>query len=320
MAKKLIITEEQYSRLQSKLTESTDINNTIKQAKIGDVLSFKGVNSILKVKVVNINPTNGDVMGETDKGDKVTFNINSYNQTTKMINFKIYDSNKQQVIDTPFQLNSIENLGGTANQTQQPQPNNGEQPKPEQGSEVDDEYVPGTVYNAIKNDPDLRKLMHHTPWWDSFVSELMSKKAEGTGIINALNFFSSYQNEKLNKLLGDGFIVDKWAEFEVLEPVTFYFPSPTGKSEDLEFNVGSRYLAKNQSLNLNDREYNYRVLSNAKYSYKIFVKEKTNEQHVFNCNITKYYKGKHGELNKMHKENVKIKFILSEGYRPTNNS
>jgi hypothetical protein len=54
MAKKLIITEEQYTRLQTQLTESDDINNTIKQAKIGDVLLFKGINSILKVKVVNL--------------------------------------------------------------------------------------------------------------------------------------------------------------------------------------------------------------------------------------------------------------------------
>jgi septum formation inhibitor-activating ATPase MinD len=85
MAKKLIITEEQYSRLQNQLTESMDINATLKQAKIGDVLLFKGVNSVLKIKVVNINPTNGDIMGDTEKGDKVTFNINSYNQTTKKI-------------------------------------------------------------------------------------------------------------------------------------------------------------------------------------------------------------------------------------------
>jgi hypothetical protein len=319
MAKKLIITEEQYSRLQSQLTESMDINATLKKAKIGDVLSFKGVNSILKVKVVNINPTNGDVIGDTEKGDKVTFNVNSYNQTTKMINFKIYDSNKQQFIDTPFQLNTIENLGGTANQTQQ-QPNN---TQPEKDSEVGDDeynYVPGTVYNAITKDPELRKLMHHTPWWDSFVSELMSKKAEGTGIINALNFFSSYQNEKLNKLLGDGFVVGKWAEFQVLDPVLLYFEGPNGKTEELEFNVMAEYRALNQPLNLRDRNYDYRVLkAPGKNGYKIYVKEKTNQENVFICDITKSFENKQGELKKNTKQNIRIKFILSEGYKPTNN-
>ena len=88
MAKKLIITDKQYDRIHKLLLESADIKNTLKQAKIGDILSFKGVNSILKLKVTNINQSNGDIMGDTEKGDKVTLNVNSFNQVTKMIEYK----------------------------------------------------------------------------------------------------------------------------------------------------------------------------------------------------------------------------------------
>jgi hypothetical protein len=320
MAKKLIITEKQYDRIHKILLESADIKNTLKQAKIGDILSFKGVNSILKLKVTNINQSNGDIMGDTEKGDKVTLNVNSFNQVTKMIEFKIYNSKKQQVVNTPFQLNDIENLGSQANA----QPNEPQSSEPietgEENYNDDDDYVNGTVYNALISDPELKKLMHHTSWWDSFVSELMGKKAEGKGVLNALKFFSSYQNEKLNQKLGTGFIVGKWAEFEVLQPVSLYYEGPTGKTEELNLNVGSRYRGLNQSINLKERDYQYKVLKlPGRNGAKIYVKEKTNEENVFICNITKPFDNKEGEFVKKTVENIRISFIPSEGYTPTNN-
>jgi hypothetical protein len=319
MAKKLIITEEQYSRLQSQLTESADINNTIKQAKIGDILSFKGVNSILKVKVVNTDPTNGNVMGETEKGDKVTFNVNSYNQTTKMINFKIYNSKKQEVVDTPFQLNALENLGGNVNQTQQQQqqqPNvNGENPET---SGEENKYIPGTVYNALINDPELKKLMQHTPWWESFVSELMGKKAEGEGVRNALNFFSSFHSNKLNRELGDGFIVGRTALFSVVsEDITIYYENAQGKTKTFELERGGTYEAVNKKFSFDEKDYKYKVLTNGKVGFTIYVKEKLSEQDVYLCDIAKNYNDINGKIKEARQKDVNIKFLYSDGYKPT---
>jgi hypothetical protein len=317
MRKKLIITEEQYSRLQTQLTESDDINNTIKQAKIGDVLSFKGVNSILKVKVVNTDPTNGDVMGETEKGDKVTFNVNSYNQTTKMINFKIYDSNKQQVVDTPFQLNTIENLGGVNQSQTQPQQSDVDRQNPETSGE-ENKYIPGTVYNALINDPELKKLMQHTPWWESFVSELMGKKAEGEGVRNALNFFSSFHSNRLNRELGDGFIVGRTALFSVAsEDITIYYENAQGKTKTFELEKGGTYEAVNKKFSFDEKDYKYKVLTNGKVGFTIYVKEKLSEQDVYLCDIAKNYNDINGKIKEARKKDVNIKFLYSDGYKPT---
>jgi hypothetical protein len=318
MAKKLIITEDQYNRLQTKLTESDDINNTIKQAKIGDVLSFKGINSILKVKVVNTNPTNGDVMGETEKGDKVTFNVNSYNQTTKMINFKIYDSNKQQVVDTPFQLNTIENLGGGVNQSQtQPQQSDVDGQNPETSGEGN-KYIPGTVYNALINDPELKKLMQHTPWWESFISELMGKKAEGEGVRNALKFFSSFHSNRLDKELGDGFIVGRTALFSVAsEDIIIYYENAQGKTKTFELESGGTYEAVNKKFSFDEQDYKYKVLTNGKVGFTIYVKEKLSEQDVFLCDVSKKYTDINGKIKEARQKDVNIKFLYSDGYKPT---
>ena len=323
MAKKLIITEKQYDRIHKLLLESADIKNTLKQAKIGDILSFKGVNSILKLKVTNINQSNGDIMGDTEKGDKVTLNVNSFNQVTKMIEFKIYNSKKQQVVNTPFQLNDIENLGSQANAQPNASQSNTQQPNAHNQTNVvgqnnEDNYVAGTIYNALINDPELKNLMHHTPWWDSFLSELMSKKAEGKGVMNALKFFSSYQSNKLNKELGDGFIVGRTALFNIVsEDIKIYYENAQGKTKTFELERGGTYEAVNKKFSFDEKDYNYKVLINKPIGFTIYVKEKLSEQDVFLCDVAKNYHDINGKKQETRKKDINIKFLYSDGYKPT---
>jgi hypothetical protein len=318
MAKKLIITEEQYDRIHKLILESAEIESTLRQAKVGDVLSFKGINSILKVKVTDVDQSNGEIVGQTENGDKVSFNVNSFNQATKMLDFKIFNTQKNKVIDTPFQLDSVDNIGSEDIQTDEPEHglnDTEENPNQENGYK----YIAGTVYNGLVNDKELKKLMQHTSWWDSFVAELTGKKAEGKGILNALKFYSRFENEKLIKKLGDGFVTNQWAEFQVLEPVTIYY-NIGDKEQVLNFNVGSTYIARNQAFNLKEKDYRYRVLKGKGVNaYKIYVKDKTEEQDVFICNITQGFNDSTGEWKKITEENVRIKFLDSAVYKPTNN-
>ena len=103
--------------------------------------------------------------------------------------------------------------------------------------------------------------MQHTPWWESFVSELMGKKAEGEGVRNALKFFSSFHSNRLDKELGDGFIVDRTALFSLVsEDVRISYENAQGKTKFFELESGGTYEAVNKKFSFDEKDYNYKVL------------------------------------------------------------
>jgi hypothetical protein len=211
-------------------------------------------------------------------------------------------------------------LGGGVNQSQtQPQQSDVDGQNPETSGE-ENNYIPGTVYNALTNDPELRKLMQHTPWWESFVSELMGKKAEGEGVRNALKFFSSYNSSRLDKELGDGFIVGRTALFTLVsEDIRISYENTQGKTKFFELESGGTYEAVNKKFSFDEKDYKYKVLKNGNVGFTIYVKEKLGEQDVFLCDVAKNYKDINGKIREARKKDVNIKFLYSDGYKPTQN-
>ena len=88
MKRKIIITENQYHKLQEFLFETADINHTLDFVNVGDVLKFKtpaGSDYTLNIK--SVDQTSHEILAD-NHGNKVKLMFNSYNEQTKKLNYK----------------------------------------------------------------------------------------------------------------------------------------------------------------------------------------------------------------------------------------
>jgi len=101
------------------------------------------------------------------------------------------------------------------------------------------------------------------------------------------------------------------------EDITIYYENAQGKTKTFELERGGTYEAVNKKFSFDELDYKYKVLTNGKVGFTIYVKEKLSEQDVFLCDVSKKYTGINGKIKEARQKDVNIKFLYSDGYKPT---
>lgn len=316
MKRKIKITESQYNKLQEYLFES-NVNDTLDYANVGDVLLFKGPYNV-KINVNGVDQGSGEILGSTDKGDKVKFSFNSYDDQTGKFDFNKLDTTTNKYVNTPFDVKDLEILRN-GKPLQIPDLNK-ERPKPTPKQPVpQDDEAPKTVEldpnskpteeDKVKarkilakltkpDDPIVQSLQFKQAGWLEHISaELVGRKARHGGITAAFDLLGNYIRNYVERNF-QGFHEGGMAEFILLNDVDIHYT--TG---NFTMDANSRYFAKVENLAWDSNSY---ILTNKEDEFQIRLKGKTLKPDVFNCTVTKLY----GQRP----EKVQVQFLDSEGY------
>lgn len=167
------------------------------------------------------------------------------------------------------------------------------------------------AYKMILDDPLLQRAFYRKPgFWNLFVAEMNGKKAPGKGIFPTLQLLGSYGRGKLTEKLGAEFMQGKRVSFEAYnKPYTIRYEDKT-----FELGVGITETGVVRNYKIGDSDY---VIDNKTDMFKIYVKEKTEQQDVFKCELVKYtMKTNQGMQEYPYQGDVYIRFKQSDGYSP----
>jgi hypothetical protein len=170
--------------------------------------------------------------------------------------------------------------------------------------------------DMILNDPNLKAAFYTQPTlWNLFVAELSGKEATGKGIVPTLDIINKYGRNKINDELGAEFKSGKNVMFSLVGgPISIPYRDEEDKPvKPFVLNSGTNYKIRVRDYTLGD---NHTVLEDGNKKYKIIVKDKTDKEDVFNCDIIKYVDTKRGIIEYPRK-NVEVLFNKeSDGYKP----
>ena len=316
MKRKIIITESQYIKLQELLFETADVNDTLDYVNTNDVLLFKGPYNV-KINVVNVDQTSGEILGTTDKGEKVKFFFNSYDENTKKFNFQKLDKTTNKYVNQPFDVKELDILRNgkvlpirDANR-EKPEPigkpdNISKPVEMDPNTPQSDDTLKAAGEEARKKidyskDPLLKKAFHRQAgFWDQFRAELAGKSSKSDGIRSVLNMLGKYTNKKVKDKFGDTFTEDKQAKFKIISKTSL------GVLNDVyTFLIRKWTEGDADTLTLTE-------LGNKPEGLRLIVKDrKKNEPDVYLCTLKKLQDGKEQE------EEIEVQFIKSAGYNPT---
>ena len=166
------------------------------------------------------------------------------------------------------------------------------------------------AYDMILKDPILKDAFYRKPsFWNLFVAEMNGKSAPGKGIFPVLQMLGSYGKERLNEKLGAKFTPGKLVIFGAYNrPYEIDY-----KDKKFQLSVGSNFTGVVRNYNIGDEHY---TIDNKRHRYKIYVKDKTDVEHVYKCELIKYdINTKTNAIEEFeHEGDVYIKFKPSEGY------
>ena len=166
------------------------------------------------------------------------------------------------------------------------------------------------AYDMILKDPILKDAFYRKPsFWNLFVAEMNGKAAPGKGIFPVLQMLGSYGKERLNEKLGAKFTPGKSVRFGAYNrPYEIDY-----KDKKFQLSVGYNFTGVVRNYNIGDEHY---IIDNKKDKYKIYVKDKTDVEHVYKCELIKYdINPNTNEIEEFEYEgDVYIKFRPSDGY------
>jgi hypothetical protein len=300
MRKKIIIKESQYNRILKYLNEN-NIKNILNSVNKNDILKITtDSGEVLKLKVDSF--VNNILTAKDNKGEEIIVDFSIYSETNKEIIVKKINTLTSQQLDG--EKTKISNIEKQDNST---------------GS-LDNDFEDiefSDYYKEFLNDPNVRKAYYTAPKvWDYFVAALKNEKARGTGILPANDLLNRIFNQKINeKLPGFSDKENKRAQFYLFDNIDIPYNTITGeKNKFLELNAGYYKATVRQfETGLGDvKVLTYRA-SGGNFGFKIAVKKPTNDrQDEYWCDI--YVYKNNVEENKYKAENIRIKFINSDGY------
>ena len=339
MKRKIIISESQYNKLQEFLFETTDVNDTLDYVKAGDVLSFKGPYNI-KINIVNVDQNTGEILGTTDKGEKVKFFFNAYDENTKKFNFQKLDKTTNKYVNQPFEVKELDIIRNgkvlpirdanrkvpepvaKPDEVSKPvelDPNISKAPEtPEEVEKVKKEKMYGKkALKMITSDPQLQAAFYRQPsFWKLFMADMQGKTAPGKGIQPTLALINGYLDKKNKQSNPDlaSFKMGKIADLTIDKPITF-------KVNDTDYTIPARKLsATNIQSNWFDATLgNYQNANMLQYAdkdkslgfqFRIMVKPPAISTDTFKCDII--------FDSKPVVKDVIITFINSSGYNKNN--
>lgn len=350
MHKKIKINEDQYNSLVKYINENKDISDTLLYVKSGDVVSFKTAQGLkFSVTISSVDHNSGEILAKSDKGDGLQFSMDGYDEGNKQLVFKRIDQKTKKTINEPVSVTDIfvvrdgkelEIPKIEPQATPKIEPTNVEPDKPS-----DDEISPSIdldpstpsddldkntnistfdIQNAIEmivKDPDMQKAFYSKPSFMSLLmAELRGKSATGEGIFPMLNIVSKVKTRKLKGKLGSAFVPSTTANFILVDrPIKFDWTVkgvPHSYVMDVT-NVNQPYYAVVQKPTFKDtKTYENYVLVNNDKNFKIYVKDRTNTEDEYICDIEKYIKTE-GQLKTVGIiRDVTVKFLPSKGYQP----
>lgn len=309
MNKKIILRESQYKRFISLLFENTKINNILNNVQSDNILNIVDDNgNDNKIKVISVD--DNVIKGEDENGVKVVLNIDDYDDTIKKITFNKINPNTQQPIEVTMSIKDIEII-------------HDEEENISNFEELDDDKQFKNYYNDILSDPILKKAFYTTPTlWNYFTSALKNKKARGTGILPAYDIINKYYKTKIdNKFTGFTNKENKRAVFYLFEDVEipYYQINDNTNRKIMTIEHGHlRATVRQYEAGLGDVKLLTYRSSGGNYGFKIVVKKQIDgNSDLYFCDI--YVNNNKVQENKYKIENVKIKFLNSEGYSSYNN-
>lgn len=176
---------------------------------------------------------------------------------------------------------------------------------------------PMEVARIISGDKNLQKAFYSQPtFWELLKAEIKGEKAMGSGIITAAKLINQYKDKNINEKLGAKFVNNQKVLYRLLDyPIDIRYTDKKGVPLNFERKVGIDYYSTVKSYMFNDSEGDeYKVLENSEEKSKILVKDKTDEQNVFICDIVKEYIV-NDEVKTNKEEDIRIKFYDSNGYK-----
>lgn len=194
-----------------------------------------------------------------------------------------------------------------------------EEEKPEE--EEEDDLDGQKIFNIITGDTQLRNAFYKKPsFWRSFTAELKGEKPKTTGYTVVKNLVDRYMDDSAEKKLGKNFLRDKDIKFRPLENIIIrYGDNKDYRIARLEEIDNVRYIGSKPS----EEGSNYNILL-SNQDIDVLVKEKTEKQNVYLCDVIRKYKqivkddeGKEKKIKKYSKpaKDISIEFIDSLGYR-----
>jgi len=198
--------------------------------------------------------------------------------------------------------------------------------EPEEESEKDytnddekrKEAVEVTV-EMLAKDKTLQAAFYTQPnFWQLLRVELEGGKAVGTGIVPTLNLVGRYADKSISDRLGDNFSVGGKVSFEPQESVSIRYYNKKGEPTDFILKSGEIYegdyavTVKRFSFD-DDLTQKNKVLQNGSMGFKIIVKESTDQENIFLCDIIKIYYIENTSKSST-EENIYIRLLDSQGY------
>lgn len=167
----------------------------------------------------------------------------------------------------------------------------------------------------ILNDPILKQAFYkHPTFMDYLIAANKGKKATGSGILPTLQLLNSYGINKIDNNLNADFIANQSIEYTPLAPISIPYVE-NGVNKIFERNTDKTYSILVRDYVVNDK---YRVLKDKKEKYKILIKNPTENEDVYNCDVIKYVFEKTGK-EEYTDNDVLIKISKqSEGYKIKN--
>jgi hypothetical protein len=306
MIKKIIIKESQYNRVVLLLKENVNIKNLLSSVTPNKTLNIiNDLGDENKIKVDRVE--NGKIYGKDLSNVYILIDINNYDESTNELIFQKLNPNTNSFIDSVIKVSNVEILDGEEGD--------------EDGVEYNDEdnELFKKYYQEILNDPNLKKALYTAPTlWNYFMSALKDKKARGTGILPAYDLINKYLSRRTDeKLPGFTDKENKRALFFINDNITIEYYTLNDNKRKV-FNLISDGQPKKATV----RQYeaglgDVKVLSyrsaGGSYGFKIVVKKPTGDRpDEFWCDI--YVNNNNVEENKYKQENIRVKFLNSDGY------
>ena len=205
----------------------------------------------------------------------------------------------------------------------QPKPEQPEQPEKEP-EEADDEELPAnndqllqdanTALAEIHKDKDLQAAFYRKPGFMELVmAELKNQQATGSGIVPLIQIVSKYGFNKLVDKLGNIFNKKSVLFTAYQSNIVVPYKTKTGVKNFI-INQTHPKEAWLKSYQIGESEY---VLENKYEKFKILVKEETDVEDVYQCDVVKNNEKTDVGITTNTEENVMIRFLrTSEGYIP----
>ncbi len=240
------------------------------------------------------------------------------------LNVITYETKDGNVEKKEEKIKNVKNVNVT-----NPEDSKDEEDNEDEKENTEDDLDDKKIFDILTGDTQLRNAFYKKPsFWQSFKAELTGKKPKGTGYLVVKGLIDTYVKDKISKKLGDGFKERGIIYFEPLSLIEIPYDINGNREvfrlkNEVDENENYVYYKGFDDSDATKSDYDLKLVN--KDNFQIMVKEKTKTPNVYICDVIKLYKVTSEKdpkkiIIKKSKplEDVKIRFIKSDGYNAEN--